>query len=91
MEQLVRLSICCHATRAAYFDIQSRLKEVKAKNVDSTRKRRGLLNQLKGAIGLESLSLVNVNLKGQEGEPCDLLRKLSSFHSGFPLAAAAAI
>lgn len=58
--QLVRASMTCQDFWKAYFDIQGRMKEIRAKNIDSRRKRRALFTQLRATKGLEILSLVNV-------------------------------
>lgn len=50
----------CREAWCAYFTIQSRVKGVRAKNVDSRRKRSAIFTQLRATTGLEVLSLVNV-------------------------------
>ena len=56
----MRASLTCRDLWKAYFDIQGRLKDLKAKNVDSRRKRKALFTQLRATKGLEVLSLINV-------------------------------
>jgi hypothetical protein len=58
--QLCRLGMTCREARARYFVLQSRLRELKAKNVEGRRKRGALETQLKTSTGLHCLSLVNV-------------------------------
>lgn len=58
--KVVRLSLTNKEARALYYEIQSRREEIKAKNVDSRRKKRAIVTQLKSAIGLRRLSLTAV-------------------------------
>jgi hypothetical protein len=51
----------CRVAREEYHLIQSRLRELRAKNVDSRRKWSAIATQLKATKRLQILSLINVN------------------------------
>jgi hypothetical protein len=60
LRQLVRASLTCKEAWALYWEVQGRVRALRAKNVERRRKRQALFSQLQASRGLEVLSLVNV-------------------------------
>ena len=60
IKQLVRASLTCKDAWELYWELQGRVRALRAKNVESRRRRKGLFAQLHASKGLEVLSLTNV-------------------------------
>ncbi len=56
----MRASLTCKEAWGLYWQLQGRVRALRAKNVQRRRKRQALFAQLQASRGLEVLSLVNV-------------------------------
>lgn len=69
----MRASLTCREAYQLYWELQGRVRSLRAKNVERRRKRQALFAQLQASRGLEVLALTNVQHPSSSELCCDWL------------------